>query len=66
MKFVLLINIKLLIIANSFLQNITEHEIFSACKDENVFISIDSLVYNLIDNYMLSFVLLEMYQNNGN
>ena len=35
MKFVLLINIKLLIIANSFLRNIAEHEIFSADKYEN-------------------------------
>ena len=35
MKIVLLINIKLLIIANSFLQNIAEHENFSANKYEN-------------------------------
>ena len=35
MKFVLLINIKLLTIANSFLQNIAEHETFSANKYEN-------------------------------
>ena len=32
MKFVLLVNIKLL---NSFLRNIAEHEIFSAYKYEN-------------------------------
>ena len=35
MKFVLLINLKLLTIANSFLQNIAEHENFSANKYEN-------------------------------
>ena len=35
MKFVLLINLKLLIIANSFLQNIAEYENFSANKYEN-------------------------------
>ena len=35
MKFVLLINLKLLTIANSYLLNITEHEIFSANKYEN-------------------------------
>ena len=35
MKFVLLINIKLLTIANSFLRNIAEHENFSANKYEN-------------------------------
>ena len=35
MKFVLLINLKLLTIANSFLLNIVEHEILSANKYEN-------------------------------
>ena len=35
MKFVLLINLKLLTIANSFLLNIAEHENFSANKYEN-------------------------------
>ena len=35
MKFVLLINLKLLTIANSILLNIAEHEIFSANKYEN-------------------------------
>ena len=35
MKFVLLINLKLLIIANSFLLNIAEHENFSVNKYEN-------------------------------
>ena len=35
MKVVLLMNLKLLTIANSFLLNITEHEIFSANKYEN-------------------------------
>ena len=35
MKFVLLINLKLLTIANSFLLNIAEHEIFCANKYEN-------------------------------
>ena len=35
MKFVLLINLKLLIIANSFVLYIAEHENFSAYKYEN-------------------------------
>ena len=35
MKFVLLINLKLLTNANSFLLNIAEHENFSANKYEN-------------------------------
>ena len=35
MKFVLLINLKILTFANSFLLNITEHENFSANKYEN-------------------------------
>ena len=35
MKFVLLINLKLLTIANFFLLNIAEHENFSANKYEN-------------------------------
>ena len=35
MQFVLLINLKLLTTANSFLLNITEHENFSANKYEN-------------------------------
>ena len=35
MNFVLLINLKLLTIANSFLLNIAEHDIFSANKYEN-------------------------------
>ena len=35
MKFVLLINLKILTIANSFLLNIAEHENFSATKNEN-------------------------------
>ena len=35
MKFALLINLKLLTIANSFLLNIAEHENFSANKYEN-------------------------------
>ena len=34
MKFILLINLKLLTIANSFLLNLSEHEIFSANKYE--------------------------------
>ena len=34
-KIVLLINLKLLTIANSFLLNIAEHEIFSANRYEN-------------------------------
>ena len=35
MKFVLLINLKLLIIANYFLLKLAEHEIVSAYKSEN-------------------------------
>ena len=35
MKFVLLINLRLLTIANSFLLNLSEHENFSANKYEN-------------------------------
>ena len=35
MKFVMLINLKLLTIANSFLLNLVEHENFSANKYEN-------------------------------
>ena len=35
MKYAMLINIKLLTIANSFLLNIAEHEFFSANKYEN-------------------------------
>ena len=35
MKFVMLINLKVLTIANSFLLNIAVHEIFSAIKYEN-------------------------------
>ena len=35
MKFVLLINLKYLTIANSFLPNVAEHEKFSANKYEN-------------------------------
>ena len=35
MKFVLQINLKLLTIPNTFLQNIAEHENFSAYKYEN-------------------------------
>ena len=35
MKFVLLINLKLLTIANAFLLNIAEHDNFSAHKYEN-------------------------------
>ena len=37
MKFVLLMNLKLLTIANSFLLNKAEHEHFSANKYENSF-----------------------------
>ena len=45
MKFVLLINIKLLTIANSFLLNIAEHELFSANKYENANNSWDFRIY---------------------
>ena len=37
MKFVLLINLRLLLLANSFLQNIAEHENFSANKYGYIF-----------------------------
>ena len=55
MKFVLLSNLKLLSIANSFLLNIAEHENFSANKYENAnycwhFIFISR------ENFMLSWV----------
>ena len=39
MKFVMLINLKLLTIANAFLLNIAEHEIFSANKYENLLLA---------------------------
>ena len=39
MKFILLLNLKLLTIANSFLLNIAEHENFSANKYENAKVS---------------------------
>ena len=50
MKFVLLINLKLLTTANSFLLNITEHEIFSANKYENANI----FIFISRENFMLS------------
>ena len=47
MKFVLLINLKLLIIPNSFLLYIAEHEIFSANKYENANYLKFSLLINM-------------------
>ena len=52
MKFVLLINLKILAFANSFLLNITEHENFSANKYENVGI----FIFISRENFMLSWV----------
>ena len=52
MKFVLLINLKLLTIANSFLLIIAEHENFSANKYENVGI----FIFISRENFMLSWV----------
>ena len=51
-KFVLLINLKLLAIANSFLLNIAEQEHFSANKYENVNI----FIFISRENFMLSCV----------
>ena len=45
MKFVMLINLKLLTIANFFLLNITEHEHFSANKYENANLSWNFHIY---------------------
>ena len=51
-KFFLVINLKLLTIANSFLLNIVEHEIFPANKFVGIFISISR------ENILLSWVLM--------
>ena len=51
MKFVLLINLKLLTIANSFLLYIAEHEIFAANKYEN---AIGIFIFMSKENFMLS------------
>ena len=54
MKFVLLINLILLAIANSFLQNIAEHENFSATnKYENANI-VGIFIFISRENFMLS------------
>ena len=50
MKFVLLINLKLLTIANFFLINIAEHENFSANKYENA----NFFIFISRENFMLS------------
>ena len=50
MNFVLLINLKLLTIAKSFLLNIAEHENFSANKYDNVGI----FIFISRENFMLS------------
>ena len=55
MKFLLLINLKLPTIANSFLLNKAEHEIFSANKYENAnFVGI--FIFISGENFMLSWV----------
>ena len=55
MKFFMLINLNLLTIANSFLLNIAEHEIFSANKYENAnFVGI--FIFISRENFMLSSV----------
>ena len=53
MKFVLLINLKLLTIANSFLLNTAEHETFSANKYENATI-VGIFIFISGENFMLS------------
>ena len=62
MKFVLLINLKLLTIsiANAFLLNIAEHEIFSANKYENAnFVGI--FIFISWENFMLSYWHFHIY-----
>ena len=60
MKFVLLINLKLPITANSFLLNIGEHENFSANKYENAnFVGI--FIFIGRENFMLSSVAHELF-----
>ena len=55
MKFVMLINLKLLTIANSFLLNIAEHETFFAYKYENTnFVGI--FIFISRENFILSWV----------
>ena len=56
MKFVLLINFKLLTIANSFLLNIAEHENFSANKYENANPIVGIFIFISRENFMLSWV----------
>ena len=51
MKFVLLVNLKFLIIANFFLLNIAEHENFSANKYENVGVGV--FIFISRENFML-------------
>ena len=53
MKFVQLKNLKLLTIANSFLLNIVEHEIFSANKYENV---VGIFIFISRENFMFSWI----------
>ena len=54
MKFVLLINIKLLTIANSFLQNNAEHENFSVNKYENANNIVGIFIFSSREILMLS------------
>ena len=56
MKFVLLINIKLLTIANSFLRNIAEHENFSANEYENANTIVGIFIFISREIFMLSWV----------
>ena len=51
-KFVLLIDLKLLKTANSFLLNIAEHENFSANKYENAIVG--TYIFISRENFMLS------------
>ena len=54
MKFFMLINLKLLTIANSLLLNLAEHEIFSANKYENANYCWHFHIYIYIYIYMLA------------
>ena len=54
MKFFLLINLKLLTVAISFLLNLAEHENVSANKYENANYFIGILIFISRENFMLS------------
>ena len=59
MKFVLLINLKLLTISNSFLLNISELENFSANKYENLLFTIVGIFIFTVDSRYLELAYLE-------